>query len=470
MGNRRALLKKEDAWCMIIAIINIVRMLTHGHDTSKQNVLKLLEKVPDAPSGSMRHLAELMWQKSSAIKRLVAQHGTPFYVFDQESTDTGIDEFTSAYQKHIPGIKLYYAVKTNYHPLLLKSVVKHGLGLDVSSARELVLGLQAGAKDILFSGPGKTEKEYDVFFKRSKHSTVIIDNFDELDRIGRITNKRKTHVRCGVRFYSSYHGEWSKFGIPLKDVATFYARAKKYKYLSLEGLHFHISLNRSADRYVQIIEELANYLCKQCSPQMRQSIKFIDIGGGFYPDRVEGFYPWAERYPWMLSGGYLMKIANDYFKHNTTFAKKYYVSRAHSAEKMARTIAHALKHHLRPLVSCEYYAEPGRIFSYRSMHIVTSVVDRKPGMVITDSGNNMVGWEAGLQFYYPIVNLTHLSKKEVPIRVYGSLCDPKDLWGYYSYSKKFLEGDVLAIPYQGAYRYTLAQNFIRPIPPVYPLE
>ena len=46
------------------------------------------------------------------------------------------------------------------------------------------------------------------------------------------------------------------------------------------------------------------------------------------------------------------------------------------------------------------------------------------------------------------------------------LCTPHDLWGYYLRGRAVRLGDLLCMPFQGAYTYTLAQRFIRPVPPV----
>ncbi|MBI5135198.1 alanine racemase [Candidatus Uhrbacteria bacterium] len=436
---------------------------------SKKNVVNILDRRPEGEEGDLYPLVKMAMKKQAMIKKIAAVHPTPFYLFDRELLAQQIQEFTQSFSSEIPGIKFFYAVKTNDHPFVLKSMVAKGLGLDVSSARELQLGVRAGAQEMLFSGPGKTGQELNVFLRHQKSTTLIIDSADELDRIGRITKGARPPLGVGVRFFSSHHGSWSKFGIPLTDLGTFWRRLQQYPTLRLAGLHFHCSLNRTPDRHVAIIKELGSYLKGHASIAMRKDIRFIDFGGGFYPDRVEGFYPWAERYPWMFSGGYLMKRANEHFDQRTSFAQRYYITRADSPAVFARAIARVIDTSLRPLVDAQYYCEPGRIVSHAAMHIILRVVDRKSGMIITDGGNNMVGWEAGNQFYYPIVNITHPSKKEKPIIVYGSLCNPKDLWGYYAYGAKFDQEDVLVIPMQGAYRFTLAQEFIRAIPPVYSL-
>jgi diaminopimelate decarboxylase len=90
--------------------------------------------------------------------------------------------------------------------------------------------------------------------------------------------------------------------------------------------------------------------------------------------------------------------------------------------------------------------------------------------VIVDGGIHMVGWERYLQIYHPVVNLTHPAETELAVRLGGSLCDCEDVLGRYCYAERMEEGDLLLIPYQGAYSYTTAQNFIRDIPPVIDLH
>ena len=103
------------------------------------------------------------------------------------------------------------------------------------------------------------------------------------------------------------------------------------------------------------------------------------------------------------------------------------------------------------------------------MHMIFTIIDKKTDqMGIVDGGNNMIGWEKYQYFAYaPLFDLTHFSfEREIPFVTYGSLCTPNDLWGYYLHCSSVEEGDVIALPWQGAYTYTLAQEFIKPIPPV----
>jgi len=96
-----------------------------------------------------------------------------------------------------------------------------------------------------------------------------------------------------------------------------------------------------------------------------------------------------------------------------------------------------------------------------------TVIDKKaPDLVITDAGTNAVGWERFESDYFPVLNLTRPSLKETPCNILGSLCTPHDVWGYAYWGEGIEPGDVLMIPAQGAYTYSLRQHFIKPLPQV----
>ncbi|MEK7544889.1 MAG: decarboxylase [Patescibacteria group bacterium] len=437
-------------------------------EESKKRLLKLLETSPERSSQSLVQVVQDVQQKGDRILQFAEKYETPFYLLDQDELKNSILRFQNAFFTFFPSCKPFYAMKSDHHPFILQTVLQHGFGLDVSSERELNLALEAGAKNILFSGPGKTLKSLSTALDHADTVTVNIDSFSELRKLGKLSEKKKIRIRAGVRFFSSFHGAWSKFGIPLSDLKYFWEEARQYSFLDLCGIQFHISWNRDPSKYVQILKELSEYLRANFSPEMLKKIDFIDFGGGFFPNQTEGYYPWTSHYPGSLPTGALLQTADNYFGVKTPFDDKYFVTNSVSLEQFAQTIAGAVKEYLDPLLQCDYYSEPGRIISNNSMHIVTRVVDVKnPQCVIADGGVNAVGWEYGEHFYYPLINLTHPSLKEIDCTVYGPLCTPHDIWGYYSYATQIEENDVIVVPYQGAYKYVLSQEFINPVPKVY---
>ena len=434
----------------------------------KKRVLEILKKEPEGRTFLLKEVVESVYAKKNKILNLVHKYGTPFYLLDPQGLQNSAEEFQRAFSNKLSG-RSYYAVKSNYHPVILKTVVKKGFGLDVSSGRELKLALKAGSKHIVFSGPGKTNEELGLALKYSKIVTVHLDNFNELKRLGVLAALAKKKIRAGVRIFTPYH-LGNKFGIPLEDLKLFWQTSRKYPYVELRGIQSHLSWNKESDKYSKVIELLGTYLKKQFSRIHLNEVEFIDLGGGFFPDKVEGYYPWTSRHPVPLHGGALIKMANAALGEKTEFRAPYYITESKTPEEFAQIISRAVSKHLRFLPNCQFYVEPGRIICTPAMHIVVSVVDIKRFNVgIADGGLNATGWEFGEHFYYPLVDLTHPSKKEIEFTLYGPLCTPRDVWGYTCFAKKVDNNDVIVIPNQGAYRYTLAQEFIKSIPPVYSL-
>ncbi|OGE78712.1 MAG: hypothetical protein A2668_02825, partial [Candidatus Doudnabacteria bacterium RIFCSPHIGHO2_01_FULL_48_180] len=433
-------------------------------------ITQFLKSKQHHETGSLRHVADSVWRKKSKILAIAKKNETPFYLIDDAELNKSIGEFESGFRKPLRQSRFFYAIKTNYHPHILRTAVKRGWGLDASSGRELDLALQAGARQILFTGPGKTDKELALAQKHAGRVILNIDNFSELARVGKLLRGKTTKLRAGVRFFSKLHETWSKFGIPLKDLGRFWHQAGKIRNLELSGVQFHSSLNRFPGRNAKIIAELGGYLKSKFPKTFLEEIKFIDIGGGYYPDNIEGYYPWSASYPWTLSPGHFQKLSASALGKPVTFKQRYYITRAASPEAFAKEIASAIRENLQPLVNAEIFLEPGRIIATRAMHLVLKVVDVKDGLAVTDGGINMTGWEFGQNFYLPIVNISNFARQEINFPLYGSLCTPRDFWGYYIYAKKITSGDVIVIPNQGAYRFTLAQEFIKPIPPAYLLK
>lgn len=434
---------------------------------NEKKILKIIKDKLTSEKGNLSHIVKDIDKKKKKILELVSKHKTPFYVVDFEALEKSIRNFQSAFHGFAP----FYAIKANNHPSIIQAVLSHGFGLDVSSGEELKLARKFNAKQIIFSGPGKTIEELESALDYQPHVTVHIDSFSELKKLGELSGKRKTKIRAGVRFFSSVQGKWSKFGIPLKELKKFWQYAEKFPYINLQGLQFHMSWNRNAARHRETIKELAEYLKRNFTSAMRRQIKFMDFGGGFFPDQADGYYPWTAYAPEASPLGHIIKTINNYFGIKTRFPAKYYVTRSTPLNKFAENITEAIELYLEPIVKCSYYTEPGRIICNNAMHIVVKVLDKKrPDQVITDGGINMVGWEYGENFYYPITNLTHPALKEIRCTIFGPLCTPRDVWGYSCYAEKINEGDVLVIPNQGAYKYVLAQNFIKSIPEVYSLR
>jgi len=388
-------------------------------------------------------------KRRRGIIELSRKYPTPFYIFDPGALEKSIKEYTRAFQKHLFKFKPFYAIKANPHPYVIATVLKHDFGLDVSSGDELKLALKHKAKHILFSGPGKSIPELNLALAHHKKVTVNIDSFSELKKLGALSSKNKITIRAGIRVFTRHHGKWNKFGINLNELKKFWMTAKKFPYIQLQGIQFHLSHNKNVTPYQNIIKEIGTYLKKTFSEDMLSTIKFVDFGGGFYTDKTEGIYD---------------QNSKNKYPH-------YKLIRAQKIEIFSKGIAGAIRKYLKPILKCSYYSEPGRIICTYAMHIVLKVEDKKNKQtVITDGGVNMIGVGSNYNYYLPLINLTRPSIHEKKYIIYGPLCTPKDMWGYHCYANKIEEGDTILVPNQGAYTYSLAQNFIKSVPKVYKLK
>ncbi len=387
---------------------------------------------------------------------LAAEHGSPLYVIEEAVLAGRANRFASAFRAELPDVRVYYAVKTNNCPEVARLLVRAGLGLDVSSGLELELALDAGAADIVFSGPGKTDAELAAAVRHRDRATVLIDSFGELERLDRVAAGAGGQVRAGVRLMADERGLWRKFGIRLDELPSFFGRAAACPNVRLCGLQFHTSWNLDPGRQAAFIERLGAALRRLDAPH-RSAIEFLDVGGGFWPPQGEWLLP-AATPEGKLRDAVSMSEPEPLVHHRLPAAP---------IEAFARDIGNAVRAHVFPSGGCRVCAEPGRWLVHDAMHILLTVIDRKADdLVITDAGTNAVGWERFESDYFPVINLTRPSAVERACHVLGSLCTPHDVWGYAFHGEDIRPGDVLLIPTQGAYTWSLRQQFIKPLPKV----
>jgi diaminopimelate decarboxylase len=190
---------------------------------------------------------------------------------------------------------------------------------------------------------------------------------------------------------------------------------------------------------IKMIERVG--ACVKALPESAQRrIKFLDIGGGYWPERGE----WLN--PQNTTSGKLLQALDPDFE----FKPRHYYHPAKSLDHFAREISAALRSQGKPLSELEIFMEPGRWLSTPAMHVLVKVIDKKEAtVVIADGGINLLGWERPLFEFTPLLNLTQPSLREFPVRVFGNLCTPLDIWGNTLFGEGVGNGDILLIPDQG---------------------
>jgi len=418
------------------------------------NLLKDREK--PLPPSLLRAYVRSMLDKRDVLLDSAARFGTPQYLFDEPALRQSLSTFHSVFSEHLKRFRIFYAVKSNSYPGLCKVVSDRGHGLDVSSGLELSMALSLGCRSIIFSGPGKTDPELTLAIRNRDRVTLLMDSGGELESVSRLVQDSdlgEVPLRVGFRLTGRHHGAWGKFGVPPEQLGVLLSKALSVKGLSPEGIQFHTSWNMGPEAQVKMIETVG--ACLKALPKSSQGrLKFLDIGGGFWPERGEWLNPqntWRGRLIQILDPDFRFKPGHSYHP-------------AQPLEHFAREISAALRRQGKPLADLEIFMEPGRWLSTPAMHVLIKVVDKKEAtVVIADGGINLLGWERPLFEYIPLLDLTRPSLHEFPVRVFGNLCTPLDIWGTALFGQGVEKGDILLVPDQGSYTYCLRQSFIKPI-------
>jgi len=416
----------------------------------------LSNRAPLLPPELLRGYADSLLKKRYVLLESANRFGTPQYLFDEPALAKSLATFHQVFSRHLDRFRIFYAVKSNSFPGLCKHVSDAGHGLDVSSGVELTMALSLGCRNILFSGPAKTEQELHLAIQNRDKVTLLMDSAGEMERVAGLVQDLglgDAPLKIGFRLRGQHHGIWGKFGVSPERFPDLFTRALTVKGIDPCGIQFHTSWNMGPEAQVKMIERVS--ACVKALPESsRGHLKFLDIGGGYWPERGE----WLN--PQNTISGKLLQIVDPDFQ----FKPRHYYHPAKPLEHFAREISAALRSQGKALSDLEIFMEPGRWLSTPAMHVLVKVVDKKEAtVVIADGGINLLGWERPLFEFTPLLNLTRPSLREFPVRVFGNLCTPLDIWGTSLFGEGVENGDILLVPDQGSYTYSLRQSFIKPI-------
>ena len=349
----------------------------------------------------------------------VIKPSDPVYCIRKNS----IRKATKAFLQNFPG-KILYAVKTNPHPFVVKTLIESGIkNFDVASINEIEM-IKKINKDLECSymhTVKSRESIRDAYFKYNVKS-FSLDTKEELIKIIESTEQAKDlelYVRVAV---SNEHAEIDlskKFGA-LSSEAIGLLRLTK-QYAKKIGLSFHVgSQCMHPISYAKGISEIGNIIKKT-----RIIPDVINIGGGFptiYPDLIP---------PSLDSYFNEIKIALEKLKLN----------------KM-------------PEIICE----PGRALVAESGSTIVKVNLRKKQKLYINDGTYGTLFDGGVpNIVYPskiITNGRMISKKMTAFDFYGPTCDSLDyMKGPFILPNNIKENDYIELGQLGAYGLTFRTQF-----------
>ena len=360
-------------------------------------------------------------QKFKSVEELVNQlrPTKPVYCIRKES----IKLASKYFQKNFPG-KILYALKTNPHPIVLKTILESGISsFDVASIKEIETIRKLSPKaDCSYMHTVKSRESIkDAYFKYNV-KTFSLDTKDELIKILESTNHAKDlnlFVRVSV---SNEHAEIDlskKFGA-INNEAIGLLRLTK-QYAKKVGLSFHVgSQCMHPISYSKGIFEIGNIIKKtKIIPDV------INVGGGFptvYPDLVP-------------------QSLDNYF------------------DEIKKSLEN-LKIEKLPEIICE----PGRAIVAESGSTIVRVDLRKKQKLYINDGTYGTLFDAGVpNIVYPSKMITDgrvISKKLTSFDFYGPTCDSMDyMKGPFILPNNIKENDYIELGQLGAYGLTFRTNF-----------
>lgn len=221
------------------------------------------------------------------LSRLAERVGqTPFYAYDRKLIKARVAELRASLP---PTIKLHYAMKANPMPAVVNLLSGLVDGVDVASAGELKVALDAGTspQDISFAGPGKREAE----LRQAVAAGILInvESFREIELLATISNELSLTPRVAVRVNPDFElkgsgmkmsGGPKQFGVDTERVPELLQYISTQN-LAFEGFHlFAGSQNLKAESICEA-QQKSYDLALSLSQYAPSPVQFLNLGGGF---------------------------------------------------------------------------------------------------------------------------------------------------------------------------------------------
>jgi diaminopimelate decarboxylase len=236
-----------------------------------------------APDGSL-HIGGV------PITDLVAQYGTPLFVYDEAHLRARCREAVAAFGHG----RVIYATKAFLCTAMARLAHEEGMLLDVASGGELFVALHAGVPGdaLTLHGNNKSVDELRMAIEAGVRH-IVVDSFDELDRLDALHADGLPAPRVLARITPGVHAHThefiatgqddSKFGFNLGngDARRAIERMRTSPSVELRGVHCHIGSNVfSAANFAKAAEVMAAFAVPLDLPE-------LVLGGGLGVAYVE---------------------------------------------------------------------------------------------------------------------------------------------------------------------------------------
>jgi ornithine decarboxylase len=223
---------------------------------------------------------------ATKLRQLGQKHGTPLFIIDHDELRKNYRQF----RRYLPRVQVYYAVKANPDPAIVRTLFQEGASFDVASMPEFMIvhdnikHLGAKARQdwiwdkIIYANPTKptnTLEELDQY-----KPLVTFDNLEEIRKIKKHAPNAGLALRLKVPNTGAMVELSSKFGASPGEAVDLILAADKAG-LTVEGISFHVgSQTTNFENYVQALNLTASVF-QEAKDRCYTKMNLIDIGGGF---------------------------------------------------------------------------------------------------------------------------------------------------------------------------------------------
>lgn len=210
---------------------------------------------------------------------------TPVYVYSLDEVRSAHDELRS----HLPhAALLYYSLKANPHPDIVRELGRLGCGAEVSSVAEMEIAAALLPRErCIVTGPGKTEElirtALDLGIRR-----FSIESSTELDRLRKVSAASGAPAEYLLRINApspragglTMTGRPSQFGIPLSEALRSPRLLADEGAVTWRGLHFFPASNMDHHDLLTSFAQSLGAAVDLSLAHGRVPIE-LDLGGGF---------------------------------------------------------------------------------------------------------------------------------------------------------------------------------------------
>jgi diaminopimelate decarboxylase len=221
------------------------------------------------------------------LSTLAARVGsTPFYAYDRGLLRARVAQLRAALPRQI---KLHYAMKANPMPAVVALMAGLVEGIDVASAGELKVALDAGAQpaEISFAGPGKRDSE--LHQSVAAGVLVNVESMRELPVLAAAAQALGLPARVAVRVNPDFElkgsgmkmgGGPKQFGVDVEVVPEMLAWIAR-EGLAFEGFHLFAGSQNLRAESICDAQQKSFALALRLAEHVHTPVKFLNLGGGF---------------------------------------------------------------------------------------------------------------------------------------------------------------------------------------------